>query len=495
MSGSQGIETGDQFAQIILGGQVGAPLTRLLLADAITPGDAPSYELCKIIYAFHPLGAKLVETPINMAQSQQRELSLSVEGEETLIGEFKRVWRQLGEGVGADSLIKSLKTQSRIYGISSLVMGDRNKPGATDAAIDWANLHTTRPYFSIFDPLNTAGSLILDQDPNSPDFQKPTAVQIGSRRYHPSRTLVTINEPPIYILWSNSAYGFSGRSVYQRAVFPLKTFLQSMVTDWLVTVKCGLLIHKAKAPGSIQNNRVLHMFGFKRQQLKGGVTGQVLTIDVLEAIESLNFQNLEGPATMARTNALKDIAMAASMPAKLLESEELTEGFSEGTEDAKQIARFIDRLRIEMEPEYAYMTRVVQHLAWTPALFERIKREFPAAYGKISFTAAFYQWQNSFVATWPNLLEEPDSKKMEAEKIRFESVTALAEVAAPLIKVQQNRAALLDWIATEIGTNRKLFSTPLELDLDAEAKYVAPEPEMGAGADQEPRLEPFSSRT
>ena len=89
-------------------------------------------------------------------------------------------------------------------------------------------------------------------------------------------------------------------------------------------------------------------------------------------------------------------------------------------------------------------------------------------------------------------LEEPESKKVEVEKVRFESVSALVEVLEPLLKVQENRAALLDWVATEIGSNRKLFSAPLDLDTDAEAKYVAPDPMEGA---KEPGLEPFSSRS
>ncbi len=356
MSGFTGgnlVEGGNQFAEIILSGQAGSALSRIMLAESLTPGESPSYELAKLIFAYHPLGAKMAEAPIDKAQSQQREISIPVPGEERLIEEFRRVWKTLGEGQGADALIKSVKVQSRIYGIASLAMGDRNHPDQSDVEVKWDNLHETHPYFSTFDPLNTAGSLILDQDPNSPDFQKPIAVRVGGRQYHRSRTVIVINEAPLYILYSDSAFGFSGRSVYQRALYPMKTFLQSMITDWLVTVKCGLLIHKAKAPGSVMNNRILNFFGFKRSQLKGGVSGQVLTIDTTEEIESLNFQNLEGPARFARENALKNTAMAASMPAKLLEEEEMIGGMAEGTEDAKQIARkslpraLVERARLE----------------------------------------------------------------------------------------------------------------------------------------------------
>ncbi len=492
--GQDTTEGGNQFAEIVLQGRVGSALSRILLAESITPGDSPSYELAKLIFAYHPLGGKMVEAPINMAQSQERELTVPVAGEERLLAEFRRVWKHLGEGAGADALIKSVKMQSRMYGIASIAIGDRNNPDATAKEVDWERLHETKPYFSVFDPLNTAGSLILDQNPNSPDFQKPVAVQIGSRVYHRSRTVVVINEAPLYILWTDAAYGFSGRSVFQRALYPLKTFLQSLITDWLVTVKCGLLIHKAKSPGSMQNNRVLQFFGFKRSQLKGGVTGQVLTIDVAEDIMSLNFQNLEGPATMARNNALKAIAMAASMPAKMLEQEELVEGLAEGTEDAKQIARFIDRLRIEMNPEYEFFDRITQRLAWTPDFYKIMQKLYPQDYpADMPFETAFNGWMNAFQAKWPNLLAEPESKEFEVEKIRFESAVAVVEVAAPLIRDSENRAALLAWLADEVNSRRKLFAAPLVLDEEAEAAIETPAP-MGGEETKEPVTPPFALR-
>ena len=501
MSGFQGIgggEGGNQFAEIVLTGQVGSALTRILLAESMQPGEQPSYELAKLIYGFHPLGAKMAETPIALAQSQERVITVPTTGEDLLVSEFKRIWASLGDGTGADAMIKGLKTQSRMYGISSLAMGDRGRPEDAGQPVKWETLHETKPYFNTFDPLNTAGSLILDQNPNSPDFQKPTSVRVGGLTYHPSRTIVTINEQPLYIQWSDSAYGFSGRSVFQRALFPLKTFLQSLITDWLVTVKVGLLIHKAKAPGSVQNRRILDFFGFKRSSIKGGVSGQVLTIGLEEDIVSLNFQNLEGPAKFARDNSLKNIAMAASMPAKLLEQEEMVGGMAEGTEDAKQIAQYIDRLRIEMNPEYAFFTRVCQHLAWTPAFYTNLQRLHPEAYEGVPYLTAFVQWQNSFAAKWPNLLEEPESAKIQVEKVRFESVVAMLETMTPLLQVQSNKAALAAWAADEVNSNRKLFTAPLNIDEQAEADYEPPEPmmpPMGGGEEKEPTAPPFSSRT
>ena len=48
--------------------------------------------------------------------------------------------------------------------------------------------------------MNTAGSIVLDQDPNSADFQKVGSVTAAGKPYHQSRCCVMMNEDPIYWL-------------------------------------------------------------------------------------------------------------------------------------------------------------------------------------------------------------------------------------------------------------------------------------------------------
>jgi Protein of unknown function (DUF1073) len=475
MSGSQSAnlsEGGIGFTELGITAGLGSTLSKLMLAEDITPGSPASYEICKVIYVAHPLGAKLAEVPINLAQSQEREITVPGGPESRLIPAFKREWRTIG-AIGADAWINNAMRTNRIYGISSLVVGDRKHPDQANKPLVLEKLHEMEVFFNVLDPLNTAGSLVLDQNPNSPDFQKPRAISVGGITYHPSRSIVMMNEQPIYIEWSNSAYGFSGRSVYQRALYPLKTFLQTLVTDQWVTLKVGLLIAKMQAPGSIMNARILNFFGFKRSQLKAGVTGNVLTIGEKDEITSLNFQNLEGPAKFARDNALKNIAMAAGMPAKLLEQEEMVGGMAEGTEDAKQIARYIDRVRVEMNPLYDFMDRIVRRRAWSPEFYEAIKADYPD-YRKVPYETAFYKWENSFTAMWPNLLVEPDSEKIKVEEIRFKSLVAVLESMSPLLD-PVNKASTIAWVADEINSRRDLFSAPLNIDEAALAAYVPPQ--------------------
>jgi hypothetical protein len=463
-------------ATIGAGASIPSSLMQMLDAQDIVPGSAPSYELCKTIFSFHPMGAKMAEAPIEEAQSQEREITIPGGPEDDLIEAFNREWMAIGM-TGADEIIKGHQTLKRVYGISSLGVGGRFLNGTefpTNEPLPYDRLHEMEIYFNTWDPLNTAGSLVMNQDPNAPDFQKPQYIRVSGKDYHSSRAVIALNESPIYIEWTNSAFGFVGRSVYQRALFPLKTYVQTMITDQAVAEKAALLVAKMKAPGSVIDQRARTWFGLKRNAIKGAKTGNVVSIGIEESIESIDLKNLRDAAEFARNNCIKNISTAAKMPAAMLYQETLTEGFGEGTEDAKIIARFINRMRIEMQPDYRFMDEIVMRRAWSPEFYKIIQGKY-AEYKTIPYETAFYEWKNAFKATWPNLLVEPESELVKVDDIVMKSAIALYEVASPQLD-PDNKAKATIWLAEIANERKKLFSKPLELDEDKLAAYVPPEP-------------------
>ena len=443
----------------------------IYLADAIVPGSSPSYELCKTIYSYHPLGKKMVDAPVALAQSLQREIHIEEGPEDDLIEAYWDTWNGLGK-VGADRLIAQVMTLSRAYGIGSLGVGTVGETPDKPLKLK----PDSELYFVALDPLNTAGSLVLSQDPQSPDFMKPVGVRVGPQTWHASRTVVVMNEQPIYIEWSNSAFGFVGRSVFQRALYPLKSFIGSMIADDRITRKCMLLVAKMKAPSSVVDARSSAFFGQKRRAIQMGETGNVLSIGIEESVESLDLENVESAGRFARDNILKNIAAAGDMPASMLNQETLAEGFGEGSEDAKQIARYIDGVRVDMTPLYLFMDDITMQRAWSPEFYETIQAKYPDAYGDMPYDTAFYQWKRSYKTTWPNLLVEPDSKMVERDSKVMESVIGIAAILAPALD-PENKAALAMWVAEAANTRDFLKLPPLEIDGEALAEYVPPTPE------------------
>jgi len=96
----------------------GNALNTLLSTAEICPGDAPSYAACKAVYEFHPVGQKMAETPIRIAQSQAREIAVPGSPEDLVRDAFLKEWLR----IGANRHIANTMKLARIYGIASVAL-------------------------------------------------------------------------------------------------------------------------------------------------------------------------------------------------------------------------------------------------------------------------------------------------------------------------------------------------------------------------------------
>jgi hypothetical protein len=448
----------------------GPGLMRILGGDEIQPGDTVSYQLAKDIFVFHPLGQKMAEAPLTVAQSQKRKIAVQ-EAPKEVLKAFQDKWKSLG----ADRFIKNTGTLARVYGASAIVLGCKGQP--TDKPIDMTKIWDLPIFFNVLDPLNVAGSLVLSQVPGTSDFQRPIRVTTNGEVFHGSRFRVLMNEQPIYIEYVPSAFGYTGRSVYQRAVYPLKCFIASMKADFTILQKLAFFIAKMKSPGSIIDNIMKGVAAIKRIFIKEGETGNVLTIGTEEEITTLDMTNVDGAGTYARTNSLKNAATAADMPAVFLENETLTEGFGEGTEDAKNIARYIDTMREWLEALYQWFDNIVQYLAWNPEFYKTIQASYPEQYGQVTYEEAFSQWRENFSAEWPSLLIEPESEQSKIAAVKFEMLIATVQTLLPTLD-PINKAILIQWLADSVSENKLLFPRGLSLDIEELQGFLAEQKEQ-----------------
>ncbi|HHH1198785.1 TPA: phage portal protein [Yersinia enterocolitica] len=437
-------------------------LSLLLDGDDIQPGSSVGYQICKTIYLYHPLGGKMVDRPIKMAMNEPRTVHVSQTFalEQRLRDAFEREWRSLG----ADKHIANAARIAKIYGTSAIAMlVDNHEPSL---ALDFRTLYKNNVSFNILDPLNTAGSIVLNQDPNAQDFQKVEGIRVAGKAYHKSRCVVIQHEDPIYLAYNPAAFGFTGRSVYQRALFPLKSFIQTMRTDDMVAVKGGLLVTKIQGPSSVVNNMMQKLSGIKRMMLKRGKTGEVLQIGDKDSIESIDLSNLEKPLDSARNHILANIAAAADMPAIILNSETFAKGFGEGTEDARAVAVYIDGQREWLDELYNYFIRICQYRAWSIEFFQSLRAEMPEI--KNTYSLYFTKWINNFEYTWPSSLKEPESEKVKVDEIRFKAIISMGELLLPqLNKDNENRATFIEWMQSNANANERLFPNRLDLDFDS----------------------------
>jgi hypothetical protein len=429
------------------------------MCDEIEPGADPSYEICKILFLYHPIGQKLAETPIKMAMRLPRVIKIPGGPEDDLVKAFNDQY----ERDSCHQNIRALATLARVYGNASVALLEKGKDPRTP--VKWDELSRADISYNVLDPLNTAGSLVLDQNPNSITFQKHVGISVAGTPYDRSRSVTLFNEQPIYIAYTSSAFGFSGRSVYQRALFPLKSFINTMRADDMVARKAGLIVATIKMVGSVIDAIMNTAAAFKRRMLKVAETDNVISINEGERVESLNLQNLEGPLSVARRNIIENIATAADMPAKILLQETFAEGFGEGTEDANYVADYLDQMRVWLEPAYRFFDHATMHRAWNREFHASLLAKYGKDIGE-DYEECFYRWKNSFEATWPTLRREPESVRVQLEETKLQAQLVVAQTLLPIAD-PDNMGKVLEWLQANLNSSSNLFTNDLDLDIDA----------------------------
>ncbi|CAM2172475.1 DUF1073 domain-containing protein [Burkholderia cepacia] len=413
-------------------------LFRQLTEEVIEPGAGLSYQLAKDIYLQHPMGQRIVDGVINLAFSQARTISGIPEDAKNA---FTATWA----AHRADTAIKNVARHARIYGLGTLVdLGDGT--------------------FKVYDSLLTAGSMVGNLDPLSRDFLSPNDPAVQGVKFTPANSIVAYNGTPLWLAYSQSAFGYTGRSVFYNMLPLLSAFLVSTEVDTLVLKKAGVLVAKTKSQGSAMNRLSQWWQRRKAGMVRTAMNGNVLAIEVEESIETLNLQNTSDAMTTARNNVISNIATALDAPAVILKNDVLTNGFGEGSEDSKIIAQYVERYRGELEHLFDWMTPRIQALAWTAEWYASFQLANPA-YATISYASAIGYWKNQMKSAWPNYLVEPDSEKVKREESAFNAYMQMFEKLQAGIRNAETRRQLAQAIVELTGSDEMKTLLPMPIDL------------------------------
>lgn len=458
------------MAEIHIDSNLSSELMDILGAEEIQPGSDAGYEVCKLLWQFHPLGGKLVEKPITMALSKPRIYNVDTDPDERVIRQFKDVM----ERMGINDKVRNLFFLSRCYGASSVGVGTDET--ANSEPLPGFGLKEEDVFINVWDPLNTAGSMVTDQDANSRKFQQANkTLQVSGKKWHPSRTAKVFNGTPIYLHYQNSAFGFTGRSVFQRVLYPMKSYVGTMVTNNLVSRKAGVLVAKVAQNGSVASGIMAAATGKKREIVKIAENEGVISIGQNDDIESLNLQNIDGALTAARDNIISDIASGSDVPAILIKEEALSNGFGEGTQDAKAISQYIDSVRQSIEPVMDFFENIVQYIAWSEEFYDSMKIDFPEVITE-DYKTTFFQWRREFRAEWQELVEESPDKRRESDSKVVQQAIALFTAVSPQVD-PVNRANLADWLSSVANNTKTYGDIPLIIDMDTLSAYQPPPPQ------------------
>lgn len=461
-----------------IGNESYSRLLKLLETSDIKSGSDASYELCKLIWIYHPLGGKLVEKPISMALCKPRSRNVKTDPDERVIRRFNEVWDKLN----ITEKIRDVFFTARCYGAAAIGIGELNT--SSEESLNKNKLKEEDIFINIFDPLNISGSMVTTQDPNSPEFQQANLhLKVAGKQWHPSRTIKVFNGSPVYLEYQSSSYGYTGRSVFLRSLYPLRSYLKIMEANETIAEKVALIIAKVSNNGSVISSVMQKIGEIKRAFIKSGKNGNILQIGKDDTIESLDLKNVDEPLKLARDNIISDIASGSDIPAILIKEEAFSHGFGEGTEDSKAISQYIDGVRQAIDPVMSYFEDLIQHIAWGEEFYESVKEEHPDIFTEDHKTT-FYQWKDEFTSSWQELVEESPNERRDSDGKVIENAAKLYAVLAPNID-PKNRAKASDWLASICNDTETYKNTPLTIDLDDLENYQ-PIPEVKESVEEEP---------
>lgn len=465
------------MAEIQFNNNLSSELAKILDSEDIQPGTDVGYELCKLLWQYHPLGGKLVEKPIEMAMCKPRQYNVDTDPDERVISQFRDTW----ERMGINDKVKNFFFVSRCYGAAAIGVGTLGS--SCSSPLPSFGMQEDEIYINVWDPLNAAGSMVTDQNPNSPFFQEPKkTLKINNKDWHASRTLKMFNGTPIYLEFQNSTFGFTGRSVFQRILFPMKSYIGTMEANDLVSQKAGVLVAKVSQNGSIANGIKAAASMFKREVIKLARNKGVISIGPQDEVESLNLQNIDKALNAARDNIISDIASGSDVPAILIKEEAFSKGWGEGSEDSKAISQYIDGVRQKIEPVMDFFEELVMYVAWTEDFFNALKNDFPDIITG-NYQQTFHLWKREFTAKWQELVEESPDKRREADSKVIQQAKDLYVAMAPTLD-PENRATLADWVSGIVNGTQTYGDFPLIIDMEALANYIPPPPEPNDGNNQ-----------
>lgn len=430
-----------------------------LCSEVIEPGSGLDYSLAKRIYLEHPLGSRIVDSPITLAFTQKREISGIPE--EAKIA-FQNAWKL----ARADVAIKNTARHARIYGAGTLVdLGEGT--------------------FKVYDPLLTAGSIVGNiGEPLSRDFLTADDPIVRGVKFNNQNSIVLYNGAQVYLTYSASAFSYGGRSVFYNMLPMLSGFLYSIDVDTLVLKKAGALVIKTKPTGAAPSRFSQFFQRKKANDVKRALNGNVIAIETDESIETINMTNSDDMVT-ARDNMISNIATAMDAPALILKNAVLTQGFGEGSEDAKILAQYVERYREEIEVLFDWMTSKIQALAWSEEWYQSFQMSHPE-YAGISYQSAINFWKSNFSFEWPNYITEPDSEKRKGQKDSFDAYMQLYRELQSGIKNPENRRALAQAMVdlTQSDAFKALLPEPIPLNFD-EDDFAVPAPTEFKGSIKE----------
>lgn len=393
-----------------------------------------SYQECKNIYRYWPLGKRIASQLPNFAMSAPREIIVK-DAPSAVIEQFNKT----ADSVNLDKQVRKCSIYARIYGLAAMFVACENVKSSDN--LTQKDVINNRIVFNVLDPLNIS-SVRVEQDASSLFYQKVKQITInGNDTVGSKRATVVFNDIPLYLKFNPSTFSFSGASVYQNMTGLIKSWNRSIVSLERMATKAGSIIVKGKdrshtsglTLGAINKNLELI-----RNMQNDGIAN--IGEGEVEFFQLSGIQEVDSLINSLNTSLMMALS---DTPSAILLDKNLSNGFNDGSEDMKAIIMAVDNFRkLVLSPLYDFADPFIMYKAWDDEFVEQIKADYPNDYRGLSNVEIVQQWTKGFSFNWGNLYPEPEKDKIETNSARLDLLTKAKELGANLQDIQEELNSL-----------------------------------------------------
>lgn len=322
------------FSQVTSDGKIEAELYKPL-----------SYEDVRDIYLKNAVGERIINLPVQLG----------------LVG----IKHNIPEEYNIDindylSICKEYIRNVRLYGVSVLFPivknDDLSKP------LLKTELYEKEVRFNAADPLNC--NINVDLDVSSFSYMRVKSIRLTNKGdIHKQRALILTNKNSnLYLNYSNSSFSYVGNSVFAN-MFSILSLMNSAIIGIERMIQNSSAIILKRTSDGLDNNIEQSIIEEEARILKSIKMNSVVILgDGLE-LEQLPIGNLDSIKTIIdNINNLLSLS-SVDIPSQIWLGEQLSSGFSDGSEELTQLTIYLDNIR------YNYivptMKFILEHIIYT----------------------------------------------------------------------------------------------------------------------------------
>lgn len=431
-----------------------------------------TYQECRNIYRYWPLGKRVATALPNFAMSAGRSFISELPEVNTALNEA-------AEDLKIEQLVNRAAVYARIYGLSFIYLAT-DKELKSDLPVTYGDIQSNLAIkFNVLDPLSAGGSITIDNDSLSPTFGLPITLRVKGRKVHTKRIHCCYNDIPLYYKFNPSSYSFSGPSIYQNMTLVIRSWNRTVIALQRLATKAASIIVKRKDTSnitSIQLDAINRNLSLIRQMENDGITA-------LRVGEEAEFFSLTGVQEVdAICNRLNSVLMMAlsDTPSGILLDKNLSTGMADGDNDMKAILISVDRFRKDiLAPIYKFLDKFICYKAFSQEFLKELKETYPDLYQDFTLQQVFDDLMSKYKYKFNDLYPQTENEQADTAGKRLDNLVKIKELGGELSGIEEaiNNFEIVPGV--DIVLSEEKLQEEDELNSDSDSEYEADEEPKG----------------